>query len=104
MGTLWIAGIRIITYTLQCKRNKERYSYARDITFVRFTFLYIYTRDHQPPHVDVTSADGEAKFSVGEEVTLMANHGMRKKDVHLAQSIIEENKVNIVEKWTQIHG
>ena len=34
----------------------------------------------------------------------MANHGMRKKDVHLAQSIIEENKVNIVEKWTQIHG
>ena len=28
----------------------------------------IYTRDHQPPHVHVRNADGEAKFIVGTTI------------------------------------
>ncbi len=26
--------------------------------------FYIYTRDHQPPHVHVVSSDGSAKFAI----------------------------------------
>ena len=36
----------------------------------------IYVRDHEPIHVHVISQDGEAKFKVGDEVTLkMSTNG-----------------------------
>lgn len=66
--------------------------------------FYVYTRDHMPPHVHVKSQDGEAKFQVADEVTLIANVGMKPKDVKLAESIIEDNKDNITNAWTLIHG
>lgn len=66
--------------------------------------FYIYTRDHQPPHVHVVSADGEAKFIVGETVELDSNHGLKNKDIRLAESILEENKDIVAESWIKIHG
>lgn len=66
--------------------------------------FYIYTRDHEPPHVHVVSADGEAKFIVGDTIELFANHGMKNKDIHLAESILEDNKELIRENWVKIHG
>ena len=64
----------------------------------------IYVRDHEPIHVHVISQEGEAKFKVGEEVTLMENKGMKPKDVKLAESIIEENKELVVTEWIKIYG
>jgi hypothetical protein len=64
----------------------------------------IYVRDHEPIHVHVISQDGEAKFQVGDEVTLIDNKGMKPKDLKLADSIIEENKELIVTEWIKIFG
>lgn len=64
----------------------------------------IYVRDYEPVHVHVLSQDGEAKFWVGEEVSLMTNKGMKPKDLKLAESIIEENKELIVTEWIKIYG
>ena len=50
------------------------------------------------------SGDGEAKFQVGEEITLMVNKGMKPKDIKLAESIIEENKEVIITEWIKIYG
>lgn len=66
--------------------------------------FYIYTRDHQPPHVHVVSLDGMAKFAISEEIELLDNAGMKSKDVKLAESIIEDNKGNILNEWVKIHG
>lgn len=66
--------------------------------------FYIYTRDHQPPHIHVVSQDGTAKFAIGENIELLANDGMKSKDLKLAEVIIEENKENIVKEWVKIHG
>lgn len=66
--------------------------------------FYIYTRDHQPPHVHVVSQDGMAKFSVSEEIELLDNVGMKSKDLKLAESIIEDNRENILKEWIKIHG
>ncbi len=66
--------------------------------------FYIYTRDHEPPHVHVVSQDGEAKFIVADEVTLLENVKMKPKDVKLAESIIEDNKDLIKTSWKNIHG
>ena len=66
--------------------------------------FYIYTRDHQPPHIHVVSQDGTAKFAISENIELLANDGMKSKDLKLAEVIIEENKENIVKEWVKIHG
>lgn len=64
----------------------------------------IYVRDHEPIHVHVLSQDGEAKFQVSDEIRLMANKGMKPKDIKLAESIIEENKELIITEWVKIYG
>ena len=64
----------------------------------------IYVRDHEPIHVHVISQDVEAKFKVGEEVSLMDNKGMKPKDLKLAESIIEENKELVITEWIKIYG
>jgi hypothetical protein len=62
----------------------------------------IYVRDHEPIHVHVFSQDGEAKFEVGDEISLTKNKGMKPKDLKLAEAIIEENKDLIIEEWVRI--
>lgn len=66
--------------------------------------FYIYTRDHEPPHVHVKSQDGMAKFSVSDNIELLDNAGMKSKDLKLAESIIEENHDVIIKEWVKIHG
>ena len=73
--------------------------------FILFGFRFLfYANDHEPIHVHVISQDGEAKFKVGEEVTLMDNKGMKPKDLKLAESIIEENKELVITEWIKIYG
>jgi len=65
--------------------------------------FFFYSNEHLPIHVHVRNADGEAKFSV-EDVKLIANKGLKRKDVSLALSLIEENKQIIIAKWNEYHG
>lgn len=62
---------------------------------IRFFF---FSNEHLPIHVHVKNADGEAKFQI-KPVQLVENKGMKNKDIHLAESIIEENEDLIEEKW-----
>lgn len=52
----------------------------------------------------MVSQDGTAKFAISENIELLANDGMKSKDLKLAEVIIEENKENIVKEWVKIHG
>lgn len=61
--------------------------------------FYFYTRDHRPIHVHVESGDGDAKFEIETEITLIYNHGLKTKDIRLAESILEENKANFISEW-----
>lgn len=64
---------------------------------IRFFF---FSNEHLPVHVHIKNADGEAKFSV-KPVQLIENRGMKSKDIHLAESIIEENEDLIETKWKE---
>jgi len=61
--------------------------------------FYFYLNDHEPIHVHVENGDGEAKFEIENEIILVYNHGLKAKDIRLAQSILEENKDNFVREW-----
>jgi len=64
--------------------------------------FYFYVNDHQPIHIHVENADGEAKFELETDLKLIYNKGLKPKDIRLAESIIEENKENFIEQWKKI--
>ena len=97
-----LVGNKFITYL--CHVKTKLYIDMPEILRLFGLKFYVYTRDHMPPHVHVVSSDGEAKFSVDKEVTLIANAGMKTKDLKRAESIIEDNKENITNAWIRIHG
>ena len=62
--------------------------------------FFFYANDHKPIHVHVESGDGEAKFNLGDKhVELVNSYGMKKKDLKLAESLIEQNRKVILESW-----
>jgi hypothetical protein len=65
--------------------------------------FYFYSNEHLPIHVHVKNGDGEAKFEV-DPVKLVDNKGIKRKDISLAESLIEENKEIIITRWKEHHG
>jgi hypothetical protein len=64
--------------------------------------FYFYLRDHAPIHIHVENSDGEAKFEIETDIILVYNHGLKPKDIRLAESILEENKENFIAEWKKI--
>lgn len=60
--------------------------------------FFFYSNEHNPIHVHVRNADGEAKFSV-EALRCIDNKGLKNKDLKLAKMLIEENKELILKAW-----
>lgn len=66
---------------------------------MRFLF---WSREHEPIHVHVENADGEAIFNIlPDGVSLKENYKIKPKDLKLAESILEENKDLIIFKWKE---
>ena len=63
----------------------------------------IFTADHMPPHVHVKSANGTAKFNIGKEKEVVEST-LPPREQRLAESLLEENKENIMNAWIRIHG
>ena len=63
---------------------------------IRFFF---FSNEYLPVHIHIRNGDGDAKFAI-KPVRLLENNGMKSKDIHLAESIIEENEELIEQKWT----
>ena len=61
--------------------------------------FYFYLNDHEPIHIHVENGDGEAKFEIEDDIVLIYNHGLKAKDIRLAQSILEENKEHFINEW-----
>ncbi|NCG04934.1 MAG: DUF4160 domain-containing protein [Bacteroidetes bacterium] len=60
--------------------------------------FFFYSNEHNPIHVHVRNADGEAKFSV-VALSCIDNKGLKNKDLRLAKTLIEENKELILKAW-----
>ena len=64
--------------------------------------FFFYANDHKPIHVHVESGDGEAKFNIGDKhVELINSYGMKKKDLKLAETLINQNRKVILESWNK---
>ena len=62
---------------------------------LRFMF---YSDDHEPVHVHITNGGREAKYNV-QPVKMVYNHGFKKHELSLIESLVEENVDVIVDRW-----
>lgn len=60
--------------------------------------FFFWSNEHEPVHVHVSKGDSEAKYNV-LNLELIENHGFKKNELKLIESIIEENKEIIEERW-----
>ena len=68
--------------------------------FILFGFHFMfYSDDHTPVHVHVLKDGKEAKYNVEPEITLVYNHGYKKNEISMMESVIEENREVIIDRW-----
>jgi len=68
---------------------------------MRFQF---FSKEHLPIHIHVIKDNVSAKWALEPEVALVENNGMKPQELKLAESIIEENKDNIIFQWNNFFG
>jgi len=67
--------------------------------FVIFGFRFLfYSDDHEPIHVYVIKDGHEAKYNI-EPLEQICNHGFKKHEIALIESVIIENTEIIKERW-----
>lgn len=64
---------------------------------LRFMF---YSDDHEPVHVHITNGGREAKYNV-QPFKMVYNHGFKKHELSLIESLVEENVNVIVDRWQE---
>ena len=67
--------------------------------FFGFRFMF-YSNDHEPIHVHVIKDGNETKYNVSP-LTQIYNHGFKKHDIALIESIISENEAVIIDRWKE---
>lgn len=65
--------------------------------FFGFRFLF-YSDDHEPIHVHVIKDGHEAKYNV-EPFEQIYNHGFKRNEISLIESVILENTDVIIARW-----
>lgn len=60
--------------------------------------FYFWSNEHEPMHVHVNKGDSEAKFNFFD-VEMIDNNGIKKNELRLIESLIEENKEVIIARW-----
>ena len=95
-----LGGYKIISYICNVIKNKTDMPTVLELFGLKFI---IFTFEHQPPHVHVRSANGEAKFIIETEVKLVKST-LKPKELKLAEYILEENIEHIRNEWKRIHG
>jgi len=93
-GYLW----RLLNNHLSLKHQLKHHPIPEILRIFGLRFFF-FSREYEPIHVHVQGADGTAKFNVSPEgITLVENHGLKMKDLRLAESVLEENKELAIEK------
>ncbi|MEI6753315.1 MAG: DUF4160 domain-containing protein [Paludibacter sp.] len=67
-------------------------------------YFRFYSREHEPIHVHIKTADGNAKFDIDPEIRLITNNGVKPKDLKHAEAIIEENRELFIKEWKNTFG
>jgi len=71
-----------------------------------FRFI-IWPDDHEPPHVHVFKADGEAKVGIGDSTqapVLVSIYGFNKREATFIWRAVAAHQEELLQAWEKIHG
>ncbi len=69
--------------------------------FILFGYrFFFWSNEHDPIHVHISKGDAEAKYNV-VTLGLVENHGFKRNELRMIESIIEENKEIIIGRWNE---
>ena len=69
--------------------------------FILFGFrFFFWSNEHEPIHVHISKGDCEAKYNI-DSMTLVENYGFKTNELRMIESILEENKDIIRERWVE---
>ena len=72
--------------------------------FIIFGFrFFFWSNEHEPIHVHISKGDNEAKYDI-MSLELVENFGFKRNELRMIESILEENKEIIVERWKEYFG
>jgi len=63
--------------------------------------FFFYSNDHLPIRVHVRHGNGEAVFTIGDDVILRESAGLKVKELSKAENLAEEHRTLIIEKWNE---
>lgn len=67
--------------------------------FILFGFrFFFWSNEHDPIHIHISKGDAEAKYNI-ESLELVENYGFKKSELRLIESVLEENKEIIIDRW-----
>jgi hypothetical protein len=68
--------------------------------------IYCKPREHDPPHVHVVKAGGEARIALGDvrSAPTLWDYTMRRPDVAYALRIVDEHQAVLLAAWERING
>ncbi len=62
--------------------------------------IYVYPKDHQPPHVHALAPDYEAKFEI-ETLACLFSRGFTERDLNRIQKYLANRKTYLLEVWNE---
>jgi hypothetical protein len=68
-------------------------------TVLRVRGFYFFSREEPRLHVHVQHANGEAKFWIEPTIELALNHGLKPRQIHEVEQLIEEHLDEIRRAW-----
>jgi hypothetical protein len=66
--------------------------------------LFFFSREEKRVHIHVAHADGEAKFWLTPEITLVSNTGLSANQLREAHIIVQAHLKEIRNAWSQHFG
>lgn len=69
----------------------------------RYRFVFFSNEGIEPPHIHVKADRNEAKFWL-DPVTLAANYGFRAHELNEIESMVRENRIQLLEAWYEHLG
>lgn len=70
--------------------------------FIVFGFIFkFYSDDHEPIHVHIIKDGHEAKYNIDPAIEQVFNHGFKKHEISMIESILLENAAVVKSRWEE---
>lgn len=68
--------------------------------FMGFRFFF-FANDHEPIHIHIERGGASTKFDLLPSIKMVKNDGFKKAELKIIETVIEENREVIIDRWVE---